>query len=109
MGNLSNLLGGKILKDWLKKNSSAFTLFTFLFLILILFIFVVKEMILTCCMLFMIIAIIFVHLAREKDDEALNIRTNALLIKFYLKVSFLLICIATILVFMFIVYFYWLK
>lgn len=107
MNNLSYLLGGKLLKDWFKKNSSAVSLFTFLFLILILFIFFVKEIVLTCSVLFMIFALIFVYFAREKEDEVLNVRTNALLIKFYVKTSFFLIVISTILVFIYIAHFYW--
>jgi hypothetical protein len=55
----------------------------------------------------MIFALIFVYIARENADENLDIRTNTLLTKFYLKSAFFLIIISAVMAFIFIAHKYW--
>ncbi|MDD2498355.1 MAG: hypothetical protein PHY90_09550 [Desulfitobacteriaceae bacterium] len=87
--------------NWIKENFSAIVIMTFLFVIFLVVVFALREQVLISFILFFMFGMIFVFLARAKEDESLNIRTNALLIKFYLKNSFLLFVISVIMAFIF--------
>lgn len=88
--------------DWLGSNFSL----VFLFIVFLIIVFVVKEIILICSILFFMFSMIFVSFARAKEDNSLNIRTNALLTRFYLKASFFLIVMSSILTLIFIIHKY---
>lgn len=89
------------------KNYSMFVMFSVLLVLLICVTFIIKEIILSCSLFFMIVALMFVYIAREKADEKQDIRTNLLLVKFYLKSAFFLIITSVVIAFIFIAYKYW--
>lgn len=97
------------MNDKMEGKNYSIILAIFLFIaICFIFMFVLRETILACSVVYIILALVFVQIAREKADENQDVRTNLLLIKFYLRSAFFLIIISSVIVLIFIINEYWL-